>query len=75
MENDVMNKIYFLKSGEYQLSFRNSLSFLNEMTKNLGGLDNGINDSRNLLEDDQFRNFMHKKRNIKVIIFNLDYYF
>ena len=67
-ENDVLNNIYFLKSGDFQISFRSSLSTLNEMIKNLGGPFKENHENRKLFEDEKYVKFMKEKRNIRVII-------
>ena len=57
-----------MKSGDFQISFRSSLSTLNEMIKNLGGPFKENHENRKLFEDEKYVKFMKEKRNIRVII-------
>ena len=66
-EGDKSQHIYFLKKGEYQVTFTNSIIDINNIIRYFEfSIPNETIENQKLEENDKFKIFMNERKNIKV---------
>lgn len=66
-EGDLSQNIYFLKKGEYEVTFTSSMIDINKIIKHYGfSIQNEEIEKEKLEQNEKFCKFMHEKKLIKV---------
>jgi hypothetical protein len=70
-ENEEGKYVYFLKSGEYEISMKKTLLETEELIKLLEGKEiSNINDTENGFEDLRLQKFLNQSKFMKITIIN-----